>query len=200
MLFVYYIDDIALNSITAPQLFEILPIYNNVPVNITSTDVIGQRLNMLRVYKHNVLTNYNDHLNSAIVHFQSICPEMLYIKPYEYWINLAKSTYLNSSADLIEIKVKNITGIGHGTNHIVNRGLFFYLENIINNNVALHSEFVNNRGNIHCATHVVTNDPNYYVSNNYLLEKIRYYRMNRPYVIIPEDYMSQANWMFREPD
>jgi len=84
MLFVYYIDDIALNSITAPQLFEILPIYNNVPVNITSTDVIGQRLNMLRVYKHNVLTNYNDHLNSAIVHFQSICPEMLYIKPYEY--------------------------------------------------------------------------------------------------------------------
>lgn len=202
--FVAYLNFTAEKSISASHLFgEIMPIFNNVHTNVTNAadvNVLVQRLTMLRVYRYNVIINYSNYLNTAIVHFQDLCPEMLYIKPYDYWVKLANYTYLKGPGDLIEVELKGLTDTGPRTLHIINRGIYKYIGSIISNNFGLLVELLNNGLNPHCITHMVTNNPNYYVSDNYLLNKIEFYRMNPGYVITPEDYMADANWMFRESE
>lgn len=203
-----HISDWAMNSIRPSVLTDqILSTYFNPPVDVSPQGIM-QRIQMFRLARYNITVNYNDYLNLGMFNFSMMFPWMFELRPYEYWVELTNLIYQNSSADLIPVEMSDFTGNNQGTRY-VNRGLYNYLNSIIENHITLHRDLVNN--NITCSQHHefhqwLTSNRQYNLSNNYLLDRIEYYRSLKIFTQVavnrntPEDYMSDGNWIFQERD
>ena len=118
---------------------------------------------------------------------------MLEIMPYEYWANLARDTYLDSSANLISVELNMY---GDGTLYLINEGIHDYLKSIIDHNSWILPQLPLDNLRTHLYLGWFNVHPCYSPSAPFMLQEMALYFS---WIHLgPEDFMAQSLWIFEE--